>query len=98
MTIQVIYEEPKRNDEEKIGNLQYGTIVTGIERHRDSVYIKVNKHCSPMAVSISVTHRHSLLFNVKSATFRAVRGDTTVRVLEGKFVVSQGRPEMFKKY
>lgn len=68
--------------QEHVGNLKYSTWVTGVEGHRDSIYIKVNKHCVGQGLSLDWSINHSVLFNVRTGSLRKIPGSSIVTVID----------------
>ena len=78
-----------RTDTIEIGKLAYGTYVTGIISHPDTVYQKVDKRKTGQGVTIDFPKNHSLIMNVKLGTLRVVPGYTLVSVYEAELNLSR---------
>ena len=87
----------KQTHEEKLGNLKYGTLVTGIESHPNSIYIKVDKNGCGQGTSVQYSRGYSVLLNVKLGSLREVRGNTVVTVLEGHLDINLAIAEQYCK-
>lgn len=66
--------------------LEYGTVLTDLQSHPDSLYIKVNKRFGDHEKSAKVVYplNHCVLFNLKSFTIRSAHKDSIVTVLDAK--------------
>lgn len=79
--IEVKYDQPGYLT---LGDVAYGTVVTDVISHPQSIYMKVDKRSMGQGVNINVSKGHSLLVNLKTASLREVSGSTKVRVLSEK--------------
>jgi len=64
----------------RIGNVQYGTIVTGITGHPNSVYMKVNKHEVSQNMHLGFNRNISILVNLRTGSLRDVPGNSTCTI------------------
>jgi len=87
MATEIIFNE-KIVKNPRIGELDYGTIITGAPGHPNSFYIKINKKRENAGICISCPHKHSLILNLKTGDIRAIPGDALVTVLEAKINVA----------
>ena len=72
----------KMSHQANVGDLKYGTWLRGVEGHRDSLYIKVHKHCLGQGLDLEWPHNCSVLLNVRTGSLRAVTGSSVVDVLD----------------
>lgn len=82
--IEFIEVAPKTPDEEKVGNLAYGTIFT----YDKSRYVKVDKHKMGEGLRLSFSNGGSVACNLKLGTLRELRGDIVVNVIDIRAEVS----------
>lgn len=81
-----------------IGELNYGTVVTDVISHPQSLYMKVDKRGLGQGLSINHSRNHSVLVNLKSGTLREIPGNSQVRVLmEDLKLYPAGDIKEFKK-
>jgi len=73
-----------------VGDLRYGTLITGVTGHPSSLYIKVDKHSLGRSLTLNYKRDCSVLLNIKSGTLRLISGATVVRVLDGDL---EARPQ-----
>lgn len=82
MATKVTIKDDYSNKRPAVGNLRYGTFLTGISSNPVCVYIKVDKHEHNKGVAVCVPSGHSALLNIKTGQIRAVSGNTECRVLD----------------
>lgn len=68
----------------KVGDLEYGTYLTGIPSHPEAIYQKVNKRNLGSGLKFTFREGHSVLLNVKTGGLRQVKGEEMVIVLKMK--------------
>ena len=78
-----------RTDTIEIGKLAYGTYVTGITSHPDTVYQKVDKRKTGQGIALNTPNHHSVIMNVKLGSLRVIPGDTLVRVYDAELSLSR---------
>ena len=88
MATKVTIKDDYQNRPPVVGNLRYGTFLTGIIGHPDSVYIKVDKREHNKGVAVCVPSGHSALLNIKTGQIRAVSGSTECRVLDADITLT----------
>ena len=77
----IIFTDTRDRDKVELDRVQYGTIVTEVTGHPQSVYLKVKKSELGAGVRLPWPKNHSLLVNLRSGTMRAVGCSEKVRVL-----------------
>jgi hypothetical protein len=93
----MIIERNKKVVGEKVGNLEYGSVITDVKGNPNSVYIKVKKKCGA-GVFLTFTKDHCVLVNLKHGTIREIPGDSYVTVLDSKLIINETEtPNMYKK-
>lgn len=70
-----------------IGEICYGTVVTDVPSHPQSIYMKVSKSYGE-GLRVNYTRNHCVLVNLKSATLRQIPGDVMVKVLQEHLTVA----------
>ena len=75
----------------KLGDLYYGTVITGVESNPSCTYTKVNKRKLGQGLSLSFPKNHSVLHNLKTGGLRTIHGNSLVIVLEEKLVLKKAR-------
>lgn len=73
----------------EVGNLAYGTYVTGIISHPGIVYQKIDKRNLGQGISLHIPNGYSLLMNVKLGSLRAVSGSVQVSVYDAELNLSR---------
>ena len=66
-----------------IGNVDYGTIITGVAGAPNSVYIKVKKRSCGAGVELKFKDKCSVLINIQYGTMRQIPGGQGVNLLDG---------------
>ena len=80
----------------EVRKLQYGTIVSGLPSHPDSIYIKIDKRKTGHGLNLNFPDKHSVLLNIKTGALRAIPGDSRVRVYTGELAIT--RVETFQDF
>ena len=83
--------------EAKVGELRYGTAITGIPGHEDIIYIKVNARQCGCGVRVSKPCNSSVLFNPEIGSLRAVPGHVIVTVLSGEAKTEKAEAKNYLK-
>lgn len=93
----MIIERNERVNGIKIGNLEYGSIITGVKGNPKSVYIKLKKRCGS-GVFLTYTRDHCVLVNLEHGTVREIPGNSYVTVLDSKLIIDESKnPFVYKK-
>ena len=92
-----IYKQRPDDYSAPIGDLNYGTLVTGVVGHADVPYIKVNKRKLGMDIKMHVPDGVSVLMNLHLGTLRQIPGDTIVKTYRGKLDMFIDKARKFTK-
>ena len=75
-------EGKKLSHQAVVGELRYGSVLRGVDGHRDCIYVKVHKRQCGQGINLDWPSNHCVLFNLRSGTLRAIPGSTCVDVLD----------------
>ena len=68
-------------NEAKIGNIAYGTVITGVSGNPGSIYMKIDKRSVGERLNVHYPPGYSVLTNLKTGALRVIRGEQYVKVL-----------------
>lgn len=88
MTTQIHFKEQNAT-KAKVGELEYGTVLTGVSSNPKCIYVKVNKYKLGNNINLGIPGGHSLLYNIKHGSLRAIRGDIEVTILDADIALQE---------
>ena len=83
-----IHYEPVGKGYAKVGEVDYGIVITEAPGHPQSIYAKVDKRALGQRLSLNWTSGYSVLFNLKTGSLRQIPGDTVIRVLHDNLTLA----------
>lgn len=85
----IIFDSKVTQDEVKIGDIEYGTVITNVSGNPSSIYMKVNKRSAGEKINLHYPPDYSVLVNLKTGALRVIRGGNYVRVLSEKLILRE---------
>jgi len=86
--MEIIFKIPRKQHQEELINLDYGTVVTDIDSNPKSIYIKVSKDFGSGISPLSWTKGKCILLNLVLGTLRVVDRTMIVTVLDAQITLT----------